>query len=266
MTGQTPSKPTYFIAPGWDLHANAIPLGSVIVHPTQPQVSLFTPQPQDLASPAIQITDNPQSTGKPPLHRDGITGLFGTFLDLHGLGDEASLQYDRHAVLSYSLTGIKTARFTPSVELKERALAPEGRVAQYLRAGDGPSRVFMVTGVKTVTGASVTTASGKGTAWRVVLSVGVEGGVVDEEAPVVFAFELEELTLDGEEKVLGEGGMVKERLDEVFGEDVLTVLEGVDEAEGVACTIVASSPTCVDLLTASSARIGRDASRSRPVQ
>ncbi|KAK0752912.1 hypothetical protein B0T18DRAFT_423555 [Schizothecium vesticola] len=259
MTTQPPTIHTYFLAPGWSIQAPSIRLGSVITHPTQPHVSIFTP---DLPTTTVTTTTSPPFTGKPHLHPTGITGLFGTFLDLHGLGDEESptLQYDRHAVLSYSLRGATTSRFTPTAELKAKALAPGGRVAQYLEAGAAQgARVFMVTGVKTVSGASVTTGSGKGGGWRVGLSVGVEGEEGGEG--VVFAFELEEL---GGGEVLGEGEGLEGRLDGVFGEGVFTVLEGVDEAEeGEACRIVASSRSCVDLETASSARIGREASRVR---
>ena len=265
---------TYFVAPGWDLHANAATLGSVITHPTQPQLSIFTPGPEDLGS-SVQTIETASFVGEPALHKQGETRLFGTFIDLYGLGDEATLQYDRHAVLSYSINGMKTRRFTPSAELKRRALAPGGRVAQYLQAGESPSRVFMITGVKTVTGAGVTTASAKGMTWRVSLSVGAQGAAAegDSSVPVVYALELEELALpvDGAPSTgavldgVQNSKDLKQRLDGVFGDDIFTVLEGVDEAESAvsSCRIVASSPTCVDLLTASSARIGRDASRSR---
>src|SRR6187549_1678133 len=96
---------TYFVAPGWDLHANAATLGSVITHPTQPQLSIFTPGPEDLGS-NVQTTETASFLGEPAFHKQGETRLFGTFIDLYGLGAEATLQYDRHAVLSYSIEGM----------------------------------------------------------------------------------------------------------------------------------------------------------------
>lgn len=249
----TPKKPTYFLPPGWSLPVPSLPLGSIITHPTAPHPPIFVPS----SPPPSTTTTSPRDfTGKPPLHpAGGITGLFGTFLSRHGLGEgdeEESLQYDRHAVLSYSARGVTTARFRPTEEVKGEALAPGGRVAAYLGAGGG--RVFMVVGVKSVKGAGVVMGSGRGGGWRVTLGVGVEEGAGEGEG-VVYAFEVEEL--GGGDGVLGDGEGLEERLGGVFGEGVFEVLEGVDESEGEGgCRIVVARRGCVDLLTAGSARIG----------
>lgn len=248
-----PKKPTYFLSPGWSLPTPSLPLGSIITHPTAPHPPVFTPSP--LTTTTTTTTTSPRDfTGKPPLHpAGGITGLFGTFLSHYGLGgadDEESLQYDRHAVLSYSARGVTTSRFTPTEEVKAEALAPGGRVAAYLGAGGG--RVFMVTAVKSVKGAGVVMGSGKGGGWRVRLGVEEEDG---EGEGVVYAFEIEDL---GGGEVLGDGEGLEGRLEGVFGEGVFEVLEGVDEGDGdgACCRIVVARRGCVDLLTAGSARIG----------
>lgn len=246
-----PKKPTYFLSPGWSLPTPSLPLGSIITHPTAPHPPIFTPSSPP---PSTTTTSPPRDfTAKPPLHPTGITGLFGTFLTHYGLGgadDEEALQYDRHAVLSYSARGVTTSRFTPTDEVKSEALAPGGRVAAYLAAGGG--RVFMVTAVKSVKGAGVVLGSGMGGGWRVRL--GVEEEEDGEGEGVVFAFEVEEVGGGG---LLGEEEGLEGRLEGVFGEGVFEVLEGVDESEGgEGCRIVVARRGCVDLLTAGSARIG----------
>lgn len=248
-----PKKPTYFLSPGWSLPTPSLPLGSIITHPTAPHPPIFTPSP-----PITPTTTSPPRdfTAKPPLHPTGITGLFGTFLARHGLSgadDEEALQYDRHAILSYSARGVTTSRFTPTEAVKSEALAPGGRVAAYLAAGGG--RVFMVTAVKSVKGAGVVLGSGMGGGWRVRLGVEEEDGQGEAEG-VVFAFEVEEV---GGRGLLGEEEGLEGRLEGVFGEGAFEVLEGVDEGEGEGegvCRIVVARRGCVDLLTAGSARIG----------
>ena len=269
---------TYFLVPGWNFPAESVELGSIITNPTQPQLALFKPSAGDIDSP-VHTTERAEFVSTADAGGSASQGLFGTFLGLFGLGDEPGLQYNRGGVLSYSFRHLRTQRFTPSEALKRRAVAEEdGRVAQFCRASGYSAPLYMVSGLKTVRGAGVTTASSRGHGWRISLALGVEAALANHHdhdhdddaeggpAPAVFAFELTEIrpssAADGEIATSrfmgngsGSGGELQSKLDAEFGDATFTVLGGFDEEDGSPCTIIASSPACVDLLTASSARI-----------
>ncbi len=272
---------TYFLVPGWDLPAGSISLGNIITNPAQPQLSLFQLSSDPTLSPdaiPIRTTEKPEFSGPIDVGRDSSAGLFGTFLTLFGLGNEPGFHYDRTSVLSYSFRGLRVHSFdsgTPGEELKRKAVVEAERVAQFVRASGYKAPVYMVTEVKTVRGAGVTTTSTRRRGWKVELGVGIgaaaapDGESESEEAvPVVFAFQLMELRASEDEtiaeKAFTDGSSsaeLQERLDGEFGKATFTVVEGFDEEDGSSCRIIASSPACVDLLTAGSAKI--DASRLR---
>ncbi|KAK3691975.1 hypothetical protein B0T22DRAFT_446110 [Podospora appendiculata] len=258
------SVKTYFLVPGWDYPAGTVLLGSVITNPTQPQLALFRPSVDDIDTP-IHGKDRAHfsaSSIKPETSADKSAGLFGTFLNVFGLGQEASFHYDRKTVLSYSFRHLHSRWFDPSDALKHKAVIGTDRVAQFCRASDYKASVYMITGVKTIRGAGVTTASGKGTGWRVALSVGADESNPDA-LPITFAFELAELRLtpDGTilsaaERTAGPHNLaLQAKLDNEFGVATFAIVDGFDEEDGTPCRIVASSPACVDLLTAGSAKI-----------
>lgn len=257
-----PTIKTYFLAPGWDFSAEAITPGSIITNPMHPALTLFKPAASDL-DPLVRATSRSEFSNKSLDDGGNSAGLFRTFLGLFGLGNEDGFHYDRKRVLSYSFRGLESHSFAPTSELKNRALRETDRVAQFCRASEYRASVFMVTGIKTVRGAGVTTGSSKGGAWRVQLGVELEEGAVGEgRAPAVFAFELAELRLSatGEISSVGDGGeesvaVLQARLDRDFGKATFTAIEGFDEEDESPCKIVASSPAYIDLLTASSARI-----------
>ncbi|KAK3374820.1 hypothetical protein B0H63DRAFT_480958 [Podospora didyma] len=269
---------TYFLTPGWSLDANSIVLGSIITNPSEPQLALFKPAPGDVDSPINATEDADFTSAVDP----EMPGLFGTFLRVFGLGDEPSFHYDRTTVLSYSYRQLHSQWFVPSQGLKLKAVAQTNRVAQFARASGYEASVYMVTGLKTVKGACVTTTSGKGKGWRISLSVNADGTDV---APTVFAIKLTELKLSADGKISSAdfrdgprlGGDanaddsnateqtaadVQGRLDKEFDEAVFTVTDGYDEEDNVPCRIIAPNPACIDLLTAGSARMNPRASFS----
>ncbi|KAK4221431.1 hypothetical protein QBC38DRAFT_492069 [Podospora fimiseda] len=243
---------TFFLVNGWDYPKDSITLGSIITNPMHPQLALFKPE----------TIHSPKSVSKKADYIGNVTddahhsfGLFRTFLRLYGLGDEDSFHYDRKRMLSYSIYGLESDSFEPRNALKTEVIEAE-RVAQFLRAGDYTASIFMVTGVKTVKGAGVTTGSSKGDGWKVRLNV-------DGETPVVFALELVELKASAAGQAASLKGLgadetveeLQDRLDRDFGKAIFTVIDGFDEENGHECKIVASSPAYLDLLTAGSARI-----------
>ncbi|KAK5655712.1 hypothetical protein OQA88_5249 [Cercophora sp. LCS_1] len=216
----------YFLVPAWDI-TPAI-LGSILTHPAQPHACL--------SSRPITTCTSSQPTTKTIINPSG-NGLFSAFLHLAGLGNEEALVFDRTHILSYSIKDITSHSFDPSAEFIQAVLA-DGRVAMYRRAS-GNASLFLVMGIKTVKGAGVTISSRRGKGWE--LSFGVEG-----EEEVVFAYRVVEV--DGEGKVVDH---------EWLGEEEgFSVADGMEEENGQACSFVVGSLACVDLLTASSSRIG----------
>jgi len=278
------SSKSYFLVPGWDFPATSLVLGSIITSPTQPQLAIYKPGDGDIDTP-VRDTERAHFSGpttNETSDTSDTTGLFGTFLNNFGLGDEPNFHYDRKNVLSYSATGLHTQSFHPSDAFKRRALTtPGSRVAHYINASQYQSPVYMVTAVKTITGAGVTVGSIKGKGWRASVNIGAIAGeqqlTGDDPPPIVFAFRLMQLRLlpsgeitsvpfgeqeeeDGNQSDFDDA--LQEALDQEFGEDTFSIMDGFDEGNGSHCTIIASSPARVDLLTAGSARIHLDLSTS----
>lgn len=267
---------TYFLVSGWDFPVGSITLGSVISSPTQPHLPLFTPSEGDIGT--TNPTTKEKFTGNVTADKKDKAGLFLRFLDLFGLGAEASFHYDRKTVLTYSFRKLKTEWFVPSDELKKKATKDNERVTGFCREFDYESSVYMITGLKTVEGAGVTTFSSKGKGWKTFL--GIEAGPVnvgpggehdaqvsqqfgfEDSSPIVFAFQLMELKLSRTGEITSlpfnngalfdAGGVAKERhvdysskpitqerLDEEFGEATFAMEACIDEEDESPCFIVA---------------------------
>jgi len=271
---------TYFLARGWDYPSDSISLGSIITNPTQPQLAIFTPTPQDLGSPIV-TTDKSHFTLDLTARdsTDNAPGLFGTFLSQYGLGSEDSFHYDRKTVGAYSFSQMQSRSFEPTKALINKAVAEAGRVSAFCRASEYKTPVYMITGLKSIQGASVTAMSSKGPGWEITLSLDIAspdkskistnpGSRGGGPLPIVFAFQLAQLRLSADGKVSAysnefdssigsgsdDGDDIQGRLDGVFGEGTFTSMDGFDEEVGSPCQIIAPSLTSFDPLTASSAR------------
>ncbi|KAK0623831.1 hypothetical protein B0T14DRAFT_517111 [Immersiella caudata] len=242
---------TYFLTPGWDIPSTTPLLGTIIANPSQPDLALFTPSPSSLTT----TTSSPVSFTSPPIPSpsDPPQSLFHTFLTTYGLGPEPAITFDhKHGIRSYSLRDQRSITLKHDVELLKNATG-DVKVSTLFKNNVG---VYLITGIKTVTGAAVTVASSKGREWDVNLGISTGG------EGVIFAVEVVEVRVEGEEvivKELGVGeGALQTRLDGEFGEGMFRVVKGVDEGveggEGV--QIVTASGTYVDLLTASTAKVG----------
>ncbi|KAK0704630.1 hypothetical protein B0H67DRAFT_591875 [Lasiosphaeris hirsuta] len=271
-----PRAKTYILAPGWDLHEGSVQLGSIITNPLRPQLAIFKPPLEEIDS-RIHVSGRDEFNSTVDTSENSTPGLFSTFLSLFGLGDEPSFHYDRKHVLSYSFRKLHMRWFSPSDTLKHKAVVETDRVAQFCRAGNYKIPVYMVTGLKTISGAGVTTTSSRGNGWRVQLSVGASStgsteqaeAELEEPQPVVFAFQLTELRLSPGGEIASanfldksnptdpgqSAAALQQRLDKELGETAFAIMQGLDEEDGTQCEIISPSTACVDLLTASSAKI-----------
>ncbi|KAK1751263.1 hypothetical protein QBC47DRAFT_464016 [Echria macrotheca] len=271
--------PVYFLSVGWDIPADHLPVGSIIDSPITPAQVRFRPTVADLQTENVQtreihsLTSSVDITGRTP------NTPFRMFLGLYGLGEDVT--NNAQHILSYSITRLRSESIDPTQAFLRIAAPAEsdvpsnmgkGSVGGYLRTAQYKVPLFMVTGIKTIKGVSVTARSRKGPGWRVTYGVGPaersskhashHDANAQEPEAVVYAFQLAEL------KVPAEGWIsmirfddmrkedLKKRLDSDFGEDFFKVAEGVDDTDLSECLIVRSGPLQVDLLTASSARIG----------
>jgi hypothetical protein len=199
---------TYFLAPGWDLPVGSVQLGSVILDPSRPQRAFNAAHPPKIES-TIHTSYKTNFTETVDRSKKRKIGLWAKFLEIFGLGSELSVQYDRGQVDKYSFKRMKTEWFLPSKDFMEKCVqTPE--VVTFLEQTDYRKPVFMITGLKTIEGASVTTVRSKGrklhgklgfdgTSAAVPVSVGPEGEYVTNESetatftnssPIVFAFQL----------------------------------------------------------------------------
>ncbi|KAM7200874.1 hypothetical protein V8F20_005116 [Naviculisporaceae sp. PSN 640] len=262
-----PGNRTYFLAPGWDIPSSPDLLGSIVIKPSEPDSPFFRP------STALASAANDTSTLSSPISLDssstelpsaGTSGLFSIFLLNCGLGDEPVFTYDRKRVLSYSFRQQSHAEITPSPELLQAAVA-EPRVKELLSSKVG---VYMITGFRSITGASVKLASTKGEGWSVELGVGSANNEQDpSKTQRIFALQVAEVKVkDGGEvglsQLSSDADVLQKVLDWNFGEGTYKVTKGFDEvavASGKTeneCLIVTPSPIFVDPLTASTRKVG----------
>ncbi|PON25029.1 hypothetical protein TGAM01_v206110 [Trichoderma gamsii] len=201
---------TYFLVSSWDFPTGSICLGSLTSSPAQPHITLYKPSNEDIDTPTFPTTkDNFSAVVKS--EKGHKSGLFFRFLDLFGLGAEASVQYDRKALLKYAFQQMHTEWFLPSDKLVEKAVRSKKAASYYRRTGY-ESPLYMITGLKIVEGASVTTVKNKGRGFMA--SLGVDVGPVSvgpqtnhnsqnselqtfsNSTPIVFAFQLMEVRCD----------------------------------------------------------------------
>jgi len=250
----------FFLAPGWIIHSSFPLLGSVITNPSQPDIALFRPIPATISSNA-QVSTPSSSPAPITPSSSGPAGLFSTFLSVFGLGDEPSFSLDRKHILSYSFLGERSVTLDLATSLGfSREAVAEGPVAQLFANNLG---VYVVTGVKTISGARVRVASTKGKNWTVELGIEIAQGNQegDDQGDVIFALEVAEIKLQEEGGVVlqdleTELGALQQRLDREFDSGTFKVAEGFDETTQEPCLVVTSSPTLVDPYTAGTAKVG----------
>ncbi|PTB40213.1 hypothetical protein M441DRAFT_429098 [Trichoderma asperellum CBS 433.97] len=206
---------TYFLVSSWDFPKGSVCLGSLTSSPEQPHITLFKPGDGDIDTTTFPTTKD-DYTGVVRSEKGDKGGLFFRFLDLFGLGAEASVKYDRKAVLKYSFKHMHTEWFIPSEDLVKKAVQSK-RAASHLKRIAYDSPLYMITGLKIVEGASVTTLKNKGKDFTAFL--GVDAGPVSvgpqashnsqstelqtfsNSTPIVFAFQLMEVRCDAKGNV-----------------------------------------------------------------
>ncbi|KAK8147936.1 hypothetical protein G3M48_000678 [Beauveria asiatica] len=272
----SPNK-TYFLVPSWDFPKGSVCLGSLTSSPALPHITLYKPGDGDIDTETFPTTKD-DYTGLASSEKGDKAGLFFRFLEMCGLGGEASVKYDRKGVLKYSFKKMHTEWFVPSDDLVKKAVQ-SAKAASHLRRAGYESPLYLITGIKVVEGASVTTLKDKGKDFTAFL--GVESGPVSvgpqashsskstelhifsNSTPIVFAFQLEEVRCDAEGNItnspynkgalLGldsDAGLSAQELGKIVTEqvnpellekefgDAFSALVSIDEGDGLPCTVI----------------------------
>ena len=185
------------------------------------------------------------------------------------MGADASLEYNKEHVETYSFDHVHTVWFSPCQKYLENAIK-ETEVAEFLKQTNFKEAVYMITGIKTVTGAAVTVSISEGRAANasvgfdgtmvgVPVTVGPEVGYETSEGSeasfknsscVVWAYQLRKVKVkkgevtskefvkgalfaDGD----GSGKAVELEVDESLDEGIET-LEAYDEEDGEECVCI----------------------------
>lgn len=206
-------RKTYFLSPSWELKPTEVEIGSVIANFDRPGAnSLSSPALLSLIDTDIHTGEEKNCSGTTKTSSESSIGLFSKFINIIILGGEVSYSSSTNSEVKYSCDTMETKRFTPSFKYLQSAVNEE-RVKAHLQCGFG-SKVFMITGVKTVTGLTITTIenTGKNANAQVgfdipaaQLTVGPKATYAPTEhnehtrnisGPIVFAFQVEKLSLN----------------------------------------------------------------------
>lgn len=199
---------TYFLVPGWDFPIGSIQLGSIIASPSFPHRSL-TENDIIPIDTKVHLSDKYDFSTTLDKSKSKKFGLWAQFLQIFGLGAEASVSFDKSTIDTYAFQHMQTAWFLPSKAFVD-ACVKNTNVVEFLEQTNFRKHLYIITGLKTVEGASVTTVKIKGrgvnaklgfdgTLAAVPVTVGpeVERNIEEYEtasfkksSPVIFAFQL----------------------------------------------------------------------------
>ncbi|KAJ5610789.1 hypothetical protein N7510_007508 [Penicillium lagena] len=277
-------RKSYFLVPAWNIHPDEVALGSVVASPRVPLNTLSGPTLTTLIDTPIRPIPEKNPSGTAKRTKSWSAGLFATFLHVVSVGAGALFSSDSTIQVDYSCHSMTTRRFTPSLAYITKA-AEDPEVKNYLDIGGLGAKVFMITGIKTVSNVTITTIEEKTKETRGYIgaeipaagvSIGPKGSHNSSnyskhtrtiEGPIVFAFEVEKIRVNLKGRVVHkeyvDGAMLAKKdidtetvlertgpdLDEDEEDDLgVTVQEGEEEGEASAPFIFPFSPTLLAAL------------------
>jgi hypothetical protein len=246
---------TYFLSPGWDFLKDSIRLGAILSDPSSPHKSLTTTEDNVLIDSPVYASHKYNFSETLEKSRSHKYGLWAQFLQIFGLGAETSISFEKGSIEKYAFKHMKTEWFLPS-EAFAKASAQVPRVKSFFERTDFEKPVYIITGLKVVEGASVTShpKEARVLKWRlgfdgtpagVPMTIGpqaehtksTEGTTgFERSSPVVFAYQLSELwcKTGGDDPMLKDhtagamfearGGDTTERLETEISEGIGKVL------------------------------------------
>ncbi|KAG4438023.1 hypothetical protein IFR05_006482 [Cadophora sp. M221] len=237
-------RKSYFLSPSWHLEPSEVVLGSVIPNLNSPHKALSVESLPSAIDTKIYTGEGGALSGTAKAAKSLSMGLFATFIYVVTLGGEVSYSSTSASEVRYSCESMETKRFTPSPTYIAKAANDEA-VKAHLRIGGMGAKVFMITGVKTVQGATITTTEETGQESNVQIGVDIPAAQITVgpkvtykpttsqtheqtvAGPIVFAFEVEKLRVNRKGQVTRnefvDGAMLGQR------EDIEYVIERVSQ-------------------------------------
>ncbi|KAF2025167.1 hypothetical protein EK21DRAFT_117095 [Setomelanomma holmii] len=155
------ATPEYFIAPTWDFPPNGpIVLGSIISSLKTPHRRLALCLPGD--NDVLSSSKTGVSLSKDKLSSGGVTVLTTFLAGLLGLGVDVGAEWKKSDAKSFTFDRIDTTHFIPTEEYVTRCIENKA-VRRFLETSRYRKSVYIITGVKVVSGAKGATTKSRGT-------------------------------------------------------------------------------------------------------
>ncbi|KAK1252197.1 hypothetical protein MKX08_003384 [Trichoderma sp. CBMAI-0020] len=173
MANQTPC---YYFAPTWDFPPNGpLQLGNVLMSVKRPEQALYT-APLPNASEIITSKKSQVDFSREKL-KAGKFSIFTRFIRFIGLGIDIATSWDTANEEAFTFERLETTFFIPTQPWLEKCLA-NSSVQRYLEKCRYRKPVYIITGLKTVTGAAVKTNKRSASATTTGIEVAIPGGEV----------------------------------------------------------------------------------------
>ncbi|OBT85250.1 hypothetical protein VE02_05193 [Pseudogymnoascus sp. 03VT05] len=171
------AKKTYFLVPKWDIPPEALRLGSIIADPAEAHrplnatPALRTPpttSPDDQATgspriaidtPIYEVTTSPYAKIASATKKKSLS-LIAQISLITGVGGNSSLSSARNEDLPYRARSMHSEWFVPSSSFISAAVA-QPKVAGFVAMLPAKRPIYMVTGVRHITGVTASSHSGK---------------------------------------------------------------------------------------------------------
>ncbi|MBE3049829.1 hypothetical protein IMZ48_46495 [Candidatus Bathyarchaeota archaeon] len=241
------TRKSYLLTPSWGLKPSELALGSVIASVKFPERPLSNKDlPADIDT-EVHTEESKDCSGRLKDGNKWSIGLFATFVDLITAGGEASYSSGSSSEIEYSCESMETRRFTASPEFIAKAAA-DSAVKSHLKIGGMGAKVFVVTGVKTAKGVTITITEEAEKDATIHVSAGIPGTKTTVgpkatlnptryrthtktiDGPIIFAFQVEKVRVNRKSNatskgyvvgaVLGQDGKKVEYVTEVADEDL----------------------------------------------
>ncbi|KAF6838215.1 hypothetical protein CPLU01_02576 [Colletotrichum plurivorum] len=226
----------FFYAPTWDYPPNGpIKLGNVIPSVKKPHRPLSCVSPEDSA--LLKTEKKTVQYTKEKL-RSGRFSILTKFLSIFGFGVDVGAEIDNNDEEMFTFDTVETTEFVPTADYVESAVE-SANVRRFLQTSRYRKPVYIITGVKIVTGAKANTTKSRGP--------GIEGKVGKKvgtswegSSDFVFAYRVSKVFVSEDadksptEEEYRKGAMLGDERKEVKlpGLAVLKIEEPAAEAEG----------------------------------
>ncbi|KAM5347453.1 hypothetical protein ACJ41O_010458 [Fusarium nematophilum] len=148
--------PTYIPSPNWDIPADSdiVVLGRLIKDPKNPESQVPKTSADPIPPPKVYEGEKTDWQTTLERARSGTIGIWAKCLQF--LGGQLSFSQLKSAMEDHKFANLETKYFVPNDEYLELALQDAG-VQAYFQVHNSRKPVYLITGIKTAKGASIST-------------------------------------------------------------------------------------------------------------